>query len=109
MTAPLPGFAGHTYLFRVDNGAAFRNAYSADGTRLHWEGLGESAGQSEDVALHVAEVAPQIYFVSWTEASGLTVSHVMDLAKLTVRTFWTYEGEGGRVGELHTGTLEQIS
>ncbi|WP_051966471.1 MoaF-related domain-containing protein [Kitasatospora mediocidica] len=108
-TAPLPGFAGRTYLFQVDNGAAFRNAYSADGTRLRWEGLGESAGQWEDVTLHVARVAPEVYFVSWTEKSGITVSHVMDLAALTVRVFWTYEGEGGRVGELHAGTLERVA
>jgi hypothetical protein len=108
MPAPLPSFAGHTYLFQVDNGAAFRNAYSADGRRLRWEGLGESAGQAEDVALHVAEVGPNLYFVSWTEASGITVSHVMDLNRLTVRVFWTYEGEGGRVGELHTGTLQPL-
>ncbi|BFV56085.1 hypothetical protein KCMC57_up11890 [Kitasatospora sp. CMC57] len=106
MTAPLPAFAGHTYLFQVDNGAAFRNTYSADGRRLRWEGLGESAGQWEDVELHVAQVAPEIYFVSWTEKSGITVSHVMDLAAMTVRTFWTFEGEGGRVGQLHTGTLQ---
>lgn len=108
MTAPLPGFAGHTYLFQVDNGAAFRNTYSADGTRLHWEGLGESAGQELDVELHVAEVGPQLYFVSWTEPTGLTISHVMDLNTLTVRVFWTWEGEGGRVGELHEGRLEPI-
>lgn len=108
-TAALPGFAGRTYLFQVDNGAAFRNAYSADGTRLRWEGLGESAGQWEDVPLHVALVAPDVYFVSWTERSGLTVSHVMDLVTMTVRAFWTYEGEGGRVGELHTGTLEPLA
>ncbi|WP_030234038.1 MoaF-related domain-containing protein [Streptomyces sp. NRRL S-350] len=109
MIVPLPAFAGRTYLFRADNGAAFRNTYSADGTRLRWEGLGESAGQWEDVRLHVAEVAPEVYFVSWTEQSGITVSHVMDLGKLTVRAFWTFEGEGGRVGELHTGTLEQVA
>ncbi|MFI9272758.1 MoaF-related domain-containing protein [Kitasatospora sp. NPDC052896] len=108
-TTQLPGFAGRTYLFEVDNGAAFRNSYSADGRRLHWEGLGESAGQWEDVALHVAQVGPELYFVSWTERSGLTVSHVMDLAELTVRVFWTYEGEGGRVGELHTGTLRPVA
>jgi hypothetical protein len=103
-----PAFAGRTYLFRVDNGAEFRNSYSADGRRLRWEGLGESAGQWDDVALHVAQVAPELYFVNWTERSGLTVSHVMNLTDLTVRVFWTYEGEGGRVGELHTGTLEQV-
>jgi phenolic acid decarboxylase len=109
MTAPLPAFAGHTYLFQVDNGAAFRNTYSADGTQLHWEGLGESAGQGEDVRLHVAEVGPGLYFVSWTERSGITASHLMDLNRNTVQVFWTYEGEGGRVGELHAGTLERLS
>ncbi|WP_033212244.1 MoaF-related domain-containing protein [Kitasatospora phosalacinea] len=105
MNAPLPGFAGRTYLFEVDNGASFRNSYSADGTRLRWEGLGESAGQYEDVPLHVAAVGPGVWFVSWTERSGITVSHVMDLNALTVKVFWTWEGETGRVGELHTGTL----
>ncbi|WP_377272236.1 hypothetical protein [Peterkaempfera sp. SMS 1(5)a] len=69
-SAPLPAFAGRTYLFRVDNGAEFRNCYSADGRRLRWEGLGESAGQWDDVALHVAEVAPAVYFVNWTERAA---------------------------------------
>ncbi|WIV52958.1 MoaF-related domain-containing protein [Amycolatopsis nalaikhensis] len=100
-------YAGRTYLFRVDNGVVFRNTYSADGTSLHYETLaGPTAGARETVTLHAAESAPGIFVLGWVEQSGMTITHVMNLNTDTIHAFWTYETASGRVGELHTGTIE---
>ncbi|MEV4439549.1 hypothetical protein AB0K09_11080 [Streptomyces sp. NPDC049577] len=102
-------YAGRTFRFSVDNGVVFHNTYSADGTALHYETVaGPAEGTAEDVRLHAAEVAPGVFLVGWTEASGMTVTHAMNLNAGTVHAFWTYETPDGRVGELHTGTLEEI-
>jgi hypothetical protein len=58
-------YAGHTFVFRVDNGAVFRNPYTSDGTGLHYETL-EGPG--------------------WVE-NGMTVTHVMNLNTHTVHPF----------------------
>src|SRR5581483_10450426 len=83
-------FAGHTYLFHVDNGTTFRNSYAADGSSLHYETVaGAGVGSAETVYLHVAELAPGLYFVNWVEASGMAVSHAMNLNTNTVYAFWS--------------------
>lgn len=102
-------YADRTFVFRVDNGVVFRNTYSADGTGLHYETLeGPAKGAAEDVALQAAEVAPGIFVMGWVEESGMTVTHVMNLDSLTVHALWTYESNGRRVAELHSGTLEPV-
>ncbi|GAB3362087.1 MULTISPECIES: MoaF-related domain-containing protein [Amycolatopsis] len=103
-------YAGKTYRFTVDNGAVFRNTYAADGTRLHYEVLaGPAVGATENVDLHAAEIAPGVFLVGWTEKSGMTVTHAMNLVTDTVHAFWTYSTAHGRVGELHTGTLTELA
>ncbi|MDF3141361.1 MULTISPECIES: hypothetical protein [unclassified Streptomyces] len=100
-------YAGKTFVFRVDNGVVFRNTYSADGISLRYETLeGPAKGAEETVTLHTAEVAPGLFIVGWVEASGMTVTHLMNLNTRTIHAFWTYETDNGRVAELHTGTLE---
>lgn len=104
-----PTFAGRTYLIRFDNGTVFRNTYSPDGASLHYETVeGAGAGSSEDVALHTAAVAGSSYLVNWVEANGTTVTHLMNLEDATVHAFWTFDGPGGRVGELHSASLESV-
>ncbi|MFF5703101.1 MoaF N-terminal domain-containing protein [Streptomyces sp. NPDC012794] len=109
--AAVPAFAGHTYVLTLDNGAVLRNSYSADGTTLDWTALeGPMAGRSGQERLSVRQVGEGLYFVNWVEASGMTVSHVMDLGHSTVSVYWTYATpDGGRAGELHTATLERVS
>ncbi|MFD8291844.1 MoaF N-terminal domain-containing protein [Streptomyces lavendulae] len=109
--AAVPDFAGHTYVLTLDNGAVLRNSYSADGTTLDWTALeGPMAGHSGREALSVRAVGEGLYFVNWVEASGMTVSHVMDLGRGTVSVYWTYATpDGGRTGELHTATLQRAS
>lgn len=67
-----------------------------------------AAGAVEDVDLQAAEVTPGVFLVGWTEKSGMTVTHAMNLNTNTVHAFWTYDTADGRVGELHTGALEEI-
>ncbi|MFE2246819.1 MoaF-related domain-containing protein [Streptomyces lavendulae] len=109
--AAVPDFAGHTYVLTLDNGAVLRNSYSADGTTLDWTALeGPMAGHSGREALSVRAVGEGLYFVNWVEASGMTVSHVMDLGRGTVSVYWSYATpDGGRTGELHTATLQRVS
>ncbi|WP_217247697.1 MoaF N-terminal domain-containing protein [Streptomyces sp. AC602_WCS936] len=105
----LPAFAGHAYYLRLDNGIVFRNSYSADGAKLHWEALeGPMKGQSGDEDITVTRVGDGVYHVNWIEDSGITVSHVFDTVHNTVSIFMTFETEQGRVGEAHTATLQRI-
>ncbi|MGP3945908.1 MoaF-related domain-containing protein [Streptomyces sp. 6N106] len=100
-------YAGKTFVFRVDNGVTFRNTCTADGTSLRYETLqGPAKGTEETVTLHTAEVAPDLFTLGWVEASGMTITHLMNLNTWTVHAVWTYETGDGRVAELHTGTLE---
>jgi phenolic acid decarboxylase len=76
---PAPVFAGNSYSLQVDNGIELRDQYAGDGRSLHWEAVkGPTKGQSETVDLHVVEVADGVYFVSWLESSGMTISRVMN-------------------------------
>jgi phenolic acid decarboxylase len=102
-------YAGNRFRFTVDSGVVFHNTYAPDGTKLHWETVaGQGKGSSEDVDLQAAEIVPGVFLVGWTEKSGMTVSHAMNMNNHTVHAFWTYETPDGRVGELHTGTFEEL-
>lgn len=102
-------YSGKTYELSIDNGVVFHNTYAADGTKLHYETVaGPTAGAVEDVDLHAAEIAPGVFLVGWVEASGMTITHAMNLTTDTVHAFWTYETPDGRVAELHTGHLKEI-
>lgn len=107
MTTTTTTYAGKTFIITVDNGVTFRNTYSADGTKLHYETIaGPTSGAHEDVVLHSAEVAPGIFIIGWVEQSGMTITHVMNLNTATVHAFWTFDPGNGRVAELHTATIE---
>ncbi|GGU25808.1 phenolic acid decarboxylase [Lentzea flava] len=103
-------FAGKTIEFTVDNGVVFHNTYTADGKGLHYQAVaGPTKGAAEDVRLQAAEVAPGVYLVGWTEASGMTVTHAMNFNEGIIHAFWTYETDTGRIGELHHGTFRQLT
>lgn len=108
----VPVFAGKSYSLQVDNGIELRDQYAGDGRSLHWEATkGPTKGQSETVDLNVVEVADGVYFVSWLESSGMTISRVMNFKTGEVQLFWTMpasDGVGGRSAEMHTGTIQQM-
>lgn len=102
-------YAGKTFEVRIDNGVVFHNTYATDGTKLYWEGVaGAMRGRSEDVELHAAEIASGVFLIGWTEKSGMTVTHAMNLIDNTIHAFWTYDTPEGRLAELHTGAIEEI-
>jgi phenolic acid decarboxylase len=102
-------YAGKTFRFTVDNGVVFHNSYAPDGTTLHYETVeGPNAGTREDVVVHAAEVEPGIFMLGWTEQSGMTITHVMNLNRDTVHAFWTFPTDTGPVGEIHAGTIEEL-
>lgn len=102
-------YAGKAFEFIVDNGIVFHNSYSSDGESLHWRAVaGAMAGSTEVVHLHAAEVTAGVFLIGWTERSGMTVTHAMNLNTDTVHAFWTYATPSGQIAELHTGTIRQI-
>lgn len=75
-----PTYRGRSFELSMDNGVVFHNTYAPSGTALHYETVaGPTAGASEDVDLHTAEVGPGVFLVGWVEASGMTVTHAMNL------------------------------
>lgn len=102
-------FAGKTFEVRLDNGVVFHNTYAAEGNRLRYEEIdGAVESASEEVRLHVAEVAAGIYLLGWNEVSGTAVSHVMDFNTGSITAFWSFDVGGGRIGEVHTATFEEV-
>jgi phenolic acid decarboxylase len=77
------------------------------GSRVGWRALtGPAAGKSGTEAASIAELRPGLWFVSWVEGSGTTVSQTLDLEAMTVASFVTFDAGGTRRGMFDTGTLE---
>jgi hypothetical protein len=75
---------------------------------LEWEALtGPAKGTKGTEAIHTLEVAPNVFFVSWLENSGTTVSQVLDLGRGRVAGFVTYDAGQGRQNSFDTGTLTE--
>ncbi|MDQ0786144.1 hypothetical protein [Streptomyces sp. B3I8] len=104
-----PACAGKAFRFTVDNGTVFHNTYGPDGTELRHETVaGPGTGTAEDVGPHAAEAATGVFPAGWTEKSGMGVTHAVNADSDTVHAFRTYGTPDGRVGELDTGTLEEL-
>ncbi|MEU5155233.1 hypothetical protein [Glycomyces sp. NPDC021274] len=102
-------FAGKAFDIRLDNGVLFHNTFAAEGNKLVYEQIdGAVEGASEEVQLYVAEVAPRMYLIGWNELSGATVAHVMDFKTKRITAFRSLDAGGSRVGEVHTGTFEEV-
>ena len=72
-----------------------------------WEALsGPARGSSGTESTQVAAIAPGIFFVSWIEQNGTTVSQVLDLNLLQVTAFVTYTAGSGRQSHFDVGTIE---
>jgi hypothetical protein len=58
-----------------------------------------------DVAVPVLK---RVHFISWLEHNGLTVSQVLDLNKMVVCAFITFETVEGRQCAFDKGTLADV-
>ena len=98
---------GKKLLFLYKSGLQVIGDYSTP-TEVSWEALtGPAKGTRGTESVHTAEVARNIFFVSWVEKSGTTVSQVLDLDRFVVTAFVTFDTPQGRQSMFDTGTLTE--
>jgi molybdenum cofactor biosynthesis MoaF-like protein len=49
-----------------------------------------------------------VFFISWLEKSGTSVSQVLDLNKMQVTAFVTFDASNGRQSMFDKGTLTEL-
>ena len=98
---------GKRLLFNYESGLQVKGHYSSS-TEVSWEALtGPAKGSRGKESVDVAEVAPNIFFVNWIEEAGTTVSQVLDIDRLVVTAFVTFETPQRRQSMFDKGTLTQ--
>lgn len=104
-----PAFVGKRILIKYDSGLELKAHYRS-ATQLTWENLtGRTKGQQGTEAIHAVEVAPNVFFISWLEKSGVSVSNVVDLRNRRVSAFITFDAGQGRQAMLDKGTLTEVA
>ena len=89
-TAPTTQLTGNRYIFEYKSGLTVEAYYPGEGV-LEWKALtGPSAGSTGRENATIVEVRDGLYFVSWLESSGTSVSNVIDLKAMRVRSFVTF-------------------
>lgn len=101
-------FVGKRFLFRYASGLEVTGHYRA-ADQMAWEALsGPSKGSKGTEKIHAQEVAPNVFFISWLEKTGTTVSQVLDLNKMQVTAFVTFDSGNGRQSMFDKGTLREL-
>ncbi|WP_081417521.1 MoaF-related domain-containing protein [Paenibacillus sp. Soil522] len=101
-------FIGKSYRIIFEDGYVF-NATYIDESHLHWEEIeGPFKGLAGDEKMTYRQLAPGLFFVNWLEETGVSVSQVLDLNKMIVHAFMTYEKNGKRQELFHSGTLTPL-
>lgn len=87
--------AGRSFLLTYPTGLRIIGRYAENA--VTWEALsGPAAGTTGVERTYTYEVAPGVFFVSWAERSGTTVSQVLDLNNYVVTGFVTFASDSGR-------------
>lgn len=108
MNREKPGFVRKTLLLRYDSGLEVKVHYPS-ASELVWEALsGPAEGQKDTEKIDAVEVVPDVFFISWLEREGTTVSNVLDFRARRVFAFVTFEAEGGRQSLFDRGTMEVL-
>jgi phenolic acid decarboxylase len=77
--------AGRSFVFRYEDGAAYRVTFDDDASRVTWAGLqGPDQGRSETDAYRSQRLSDGIHFVHWTENDGTFVSLALNLKAMTL-------------------------
>ncbi|MDP8567549.1 MoaF-related domain-containing protein [Methylophilus aquaticus] len=72
------------FLYSYEGGSVYRVTANHQKS-MHWECIqGEEAGASGEELPERIQVRPDIYFVSWTEKSGVQVTQVLDFKSMKV-------------------------
>ena len=94
--------------FEVSFGMARAILHIENETRLTFtitEKGGEQVNTSETVEIKMTELRPQLYLITWQEASGTAVTQVHDYENETIYSNWT--SRDGDFTNL-TGTLKPL-
>jgi len=77
-------FVGKKLLFRYDSGLQVEGHYTSP-TALNWRAVeGPPKGQTGAETIHAVEITPGVFFISWLEKGGTSVSQVVDLNRSKV-------------------------
>jgi hypothetical protein len=102
------GLEERKFLYIYRSGLRVEGEFLPDG-KVAWRALsGPAAGSNGTEIASIAEVRPDLWFVSWVESSGTTVSQTLDLHTMTVTSFVTFDAGGMRRGMVDTGALQEI-
>lgn len=101
-------FIGKKIIIRYESGLEVKANYKG-ATELAWEALtGPSKGTSGDETIYSSEVAPNVFFISWLENNGVSVSNVLDLNNRRMTAFVTFDAGKGRRSFFDKGVVEEI-
>jgi phenolic acid decarboxylase len=102
-------FIGKKFLLRYESGLEVVADYKSS-TEMTWKALtGPSKGTTGTETIYTAEVAPNIFFISWLEAGkGISVSNVVDFNNFRVTAFVTFDSPNERQAALDQGTITEI-
>jgi phenolic acid decarboxylase len=101
-------FIGRKIIIRYESGLEVKAHYKS-ATELTWEALtGPSKGMSGNETIYSSEVAPNVFFISWLENNGVSVSNVLDLNNRQVTAFVTFDAGEGRQSFFDKGVVEEI-
>ena len=102
-------FVGKKILLHYENGLEIIGDYTSP-TEISWEALsGPAKGMKGTEKIQALEVASDIFFINWLEASGTTVSQILDFNNSTMVAFTTYDSDKGRQKTLGKGTFSEMS
>ncbi|MCU4836751.1 MoaF N-terminal domain-containing protein [Bacillus cereus] len=98
-------FIGKTFTITYDENDIFKVKYVDDKT-IEWEGIeGVAKGASGKENITYRQLSPGIFFINWLEKEGFSVSQTLDLNKMTVYAYNTYDEDGKRKELFRTGKL----
>jgi phenolic acid decarboxylase len=101
-------FIGKRIIIRYESGLEVKAHYKS-GAELNWEALtGPSKGASGNETIYSSEVAPNVFFISWLENNGVSVSNVLDLNDRRMTAFVTFDAGEGRRSFFDKGVVEEI-
>jgi len=101
-------FVGKSVVIRYESGLELQAHYESD-TRMTWTALsGPQEGQQGTESISAEEVAPGVFFISWVEENGVTVSNVLNFHSHRAFAFVTFDVGGARRSAVEKGVFHEV-
>lgn len=99
---------GETVVIRYESGLELEAHYESE-TRMTWAALsGPQEGQQGTEHIAAEEVAPGVFFISWVEENGVTVSNVLNFHSHRAFAFVTFDAAGTRRSAMEKGIFHEV-